>query len=259
MRRILATIGDENAHTLSTPALIRWHQSLDISPRAANIALTALSSIYQRSVEWGIVESNPCRGVRRHRETATTVHIPTHSEVARLAMTAPSNRERGMLLVACYAGLRQGELRALTPTDLYHGRIKVSAAIGADGQRKPPKTHEDRVVPIPGSVREWLDEYAHDIRSTYPLFAHDHDPTKPVDKDVWRRGIWYPWVAAADCEHLMWRHLRHYYASTIAAVGASILQCSRWMGHATIVTTMDRYSFLFDQDEARVMDLLERR
>lgn len=31
------------------------------------------------------------------------------------------------------------------------------------------------------------------------------------------------------------------------------------MGHSTIALTMDRYGFLFDHDEGRVMDALDAR
>lgn len=255
MGRILATIGHLDANHVTTPDLVEWHASLEYSPRAANICLTALSSILQRSVEWGLIESNPARGVKRRRELTATVQIPTHAEVARLGMTAPTDHARGLLLVACYAGVRQGELYALRVGDLFQGRLRVAGAIGPNRQPKTTKTMGERVVPLPASVYEWLSVYVDGRASAEYLFPHWDGG--PLQKDVWRRSVWNPWTIEAGCEGLLWRHLRHYYASTIASVGASLLQCSRWMGHATITTTMDRYSFLFDHDEKRVMQALD--
>ncbi len=257
MRRILADLGTRDAHSVTTPQLIEWHAAMNVKPRSANATLTALSSMMQRGVEWGMLDANPCRGVKRHKEVIGTVHIPTAAEIMRLGMTATSDRERGMLLVACYAGLRHGELRALRVSDLYHGRIRVQTAMGADGKRKPPKTNEERVVPIPVSVREWLTAYTRGMKPTATMFPNPYG--KPIEPSRWRREVWNPWASEADCDHLLWRHLRHYYASTVAAVGGSMLQCSRWMGHASITTTMDRYGFLFDRDEDRVMSALEQR
>jgi integrase len=74
----------------------------------------------------------------------------------------------------------------------------------------------------------------------------------------WRGRVWDAWSEAAGVD-LQWRLLRHYYASQLAAIGATILQCSRWMGHGSITTTMDRYAFLFDEDESAAMNRLALR
>jgi site-specific recombinase XerD len=105
-------------------------------------------------------------------------------------------------------------------------------------------------------VYEHLFDYAETLDGEW-LFPNSRG--NPWDKAGFRRNLFVPWKQAAGVEHVQWRHLRHYYASSISAVGASILQCSRWMGHASIVTTMDRYGFLFDSDEARIMDALAAR
>lgn len=256
MRRILESLGDADARSLTTADVSAWHARLEVSDRAANIALTALSSIFQRAVERGELATNPARGVRRHREQRRTVEIPTPQDVARLAMSAPSGRERGMLLVACYAGLRQGELRALTVGDLIQGRIRVRGAAAPGNVVKQTKTYAERVVPVPVPVWEWVEAYAAGRPGGEFLF---HDAGRMLDKDVWRRRVWTPWSTEAGCKGMLWRHLRHYCASQWAASGASLLQCSRWMGHSTFATTVDRYAFLFDHDEARVMDALARR
>jgi len=72
------------------------------------------------------------------------------------------------------------------------------------------------------------------------------------------KKAWGAWRVDAGVT-VQWRHLRHFYASTIAASGGSLLQCSRWMGHSTFALTMDRYAFLFDADTPGVLDRMEQR
>lgn len=257
MRRILETIGEWDALTITKPDIIQWHQNLDMSNRAANITLTALSSIFQRHVEWGVLETNPCHGVKKFREQRQPAEIPTSTDVIRLALTAPSERERGMLLIACYCGLRQGELLALHVGDLQHGRLRVNAALGPNRSRKATKTHSGRMVPVPKPVYEWLEAYTTGRPSTEPLFPHNKQGDY-IERSQWRRSVYVPWAEKAGVS-VLWRHLRHYYASSLASVGVSVLACSRWMGHSTISTTMDKYGFLFDEDENRAMEALTRR
>lgn len=256
--RILASLSGYSLRDLSTPLIDRWHKSLredGHSPRTANATLTALSSILQRGVEWGYLSSNPARGVRRFPEPRKPVVIPTRDDVARLGMTAPNDQARAMLLVAAYAGLRQGELRFVQPRHLLPGnRILVEGAIGANGRPKTTKTNDYRVVPVPAQVFEWITAYASGIEGY--LFAAEQGGALNIGR--WHGRVWYPWQQAAGVQ-LEWRHLRHYYASQLAAVGATIQQASRWMGHKSIQTTVDKYMFLFDEDEADVMSRLAHR
>lgn len=248
------------AHTplydLSTPDISRWHRSLKVSPTKANGLLTVLSSILQLGVENHYLPVNPARGVKRLPENRHPVTIPTQAEIARLGMTAPSDHARGMLLVAAYAGPRLGELRFLQKQHHRQGRLLIEGAIGADGRPKHTKTNRHRWVPLPPGVDEWLTAYTEDMASTDRLFGGPMGG--PLNKSRWRTKVWLPWQEQAGTS-ILWRHLRHYYASQLAAIGASILQCKTWMGHSSITTTMDLYAFLFDADEPGVMRRLDQR
>lgn len=255
--RILSTIGDADATTLATPSLIAWSDDLDTmlgSGRLVNECLKVLSSAYQRGVEWGTVESNPVRAVPRRPEPATNVVIPTREEAARLGITAPGMRDRARLCVAAYAGLRPGEQVALEWRHIGDGYVRVQQAVNLRGTVGPTKTGKPRVVPIPPSLEELLERWRRESPHSRP-----GDPVFPSKRGTrlsatpWRRDVWNTWREEAGVPHIQWRTLRHYYASQVAASGGTILQCSRWMGHGTIRTTMDRYSQLFDEDAERVM------
>lgn len=257
VRRILPELGHIDANRITAPLLIDWAESLDLSPRIINVCLTALSSAYQRGVEWGLVEVNPVRSVPKRSEPPRSVTIPTRADMIRLAVTAPTLRERAMLCVAAYAGLRFGEQLALEWRHVGEDCIRVEQAVDLRGKLKPTKTSTVRVVPLPPAVLELLaDHHAATAWSkpTDPVFASKRGTR--LTPSPWRRDAWHPWRRAAGVEHLQWRTLRHFYASSLAGAGATIVQASRWMGHGTIRTTIDRYAFLFDEDAAAVMTRL---
>jgi len=275
--RILATIGLEQA-AQPTARFRLWLDELaqSHSPRTANKTLTALSSAYQRALEHDppLVETNPCRGVKRLPEQVQPMVIPTPRQVVWLERTAPSERAYCLLMIASRCGPRQSELFALEwghdlGDALHFGQV---AERGRE-IRKSTKTRHSRRVPIPPSVREALDWYANTIpRRRGMLFPSPTDPQRPADRSAWVKVYWYPWrrhaawhaAAAGEGEHvwgglleLHWKHLRHHYASRLASARATILQCSRWMGHSSFATTDKRYSFLFDEDEAHVMAAID--
>lgn len=57
------------------------------TPNMANRILSFLRSVFQFAVEWQIVESNPCIGIKRHRETARDRYI-TDAEFAAIRTQA---------------------------------------------------------------------------------------------------------------------------------------------------------------------------
>jgi integrase len=257
VERILDTIGEADATTLAAPNLIAWSDDLDAmlgSGRLVNECLKVLSSAYQRGVEWGTVEANPVRSVPRRAEAAAHVVIPTREEAARLGITAPSLRDRTRLCVAAYAGLRPGEQIALQWRHIGEGHIRVLQATNLRGTVGPTKTGKPRTVPIPPSLETLLAHWRNESpfrKPGDPVFASKRGTR--LSPTPWRRDVWNPWRDTAEVPHIQWRTLRHYYASQVAAAGGTILQASRWMGHGTIRTTMDRYAHLFDEDAERVM------
>ena len=259
--RVLATLGDADATRLTTPSLITWAQDLDASlssPRLVNECLKVLSSAYQRSIEWGQLDPpNPVRAVPKRKEAPRSVIIPTRSEAARVGITAPTLQHRCHLLIAGYVGLRPGEQIALQWRHIRETTARVEQSMDLKGRFVSTKTDKPRDVPISPSVRVMLKQWHDETR-----FGKAKDPVFPslhgqhLHASNWRRNVWYPWREDAGVPHLQWRTFRHYYASELAANGATIMQASRWMGHGSIRTTIDRYGFLFDEDADRVMQRL---
>ena len=117
-------------------------------------AAQILGKILDRAVRSGHISSNPCTHVKRPKATKKPLTIITEIEIARLA-GAIDPRFRALVYLACYAGLRAGELFGLkwSNVDLRGRRLTVSnTVVETNGQLhidQPPKSEAGRrTVPL---------------------------------------------------------------------------------------------------------------
>ena len=144
--------------------------------------------------------------------------------MSRLVAAGSTQRWRAAIALAGYAGLRIGEIRALTWTsvDLDANTITVTRSALRDGTMKAPKTAAGkRVVPMLPIVRRAL--VAWNVRSPK---VTDHDLVictatgDPVQEGNFRRALEAAKkkakITAEAGERLSWHSLRHSSASLLA-------------------------------------------
>lgn len=279
IRRILDTLKDADAHTLSASQIREWRDTIAAAdgPRAANKAHTALSSAYQRAIEAHppLAERNPCRGVKRLAEPVQGFTAPSRLHVEYLERTAPAPRELAMLLIATRCGLRQSELFGLKWGQVRGRHLQITQVADPVTRRARASlktTRSERRVPMPPRCIEALDalrpgtERADDL-----VFPSPTDPTRPMSRSAWPKTYYWPWRIAASklakqdkqparvtrtLLEIQWKHFRHHAVARWAAGDATITQVSRWSGDS--IATIDKhYAYLFDEDEADVMQAID--
>jgi integrase len=78
-------------------------------------------------------------------------------------------------------------------------------------------------------------------------------------RDYYNFNYWKPAVAASGLpDDTTFHDLRHTFASTALAEGVPISEVSRWLGHNSIVTTVDLYGHLVPAAGGRARDALDR-
>ena len=142
------------------------------------------------------------------------------------------------VLVMLYAGLRRGEVLALSSDDidLSAGLIHVTKAVRFDGNRPvlaSPKTEAGRrSVPILSPLRPYLEQHTGLIA---PSASGSIMSESAFDR------AWQSYIAAlssaADCRRLppvniRCHDLRHTYTTMLMDAGVSITQAMSWLGHA---------------------------
>lgn len=171
------------------------------------------------------------------------------------------------LMAGC--GLRIGEVLAVRYTDFDSGVlrlrrqfVRVKRSNGYKAELAPLKARDEgewRDVPVPSFVWSAVERHVsqHGLgHEGYLLHAHhggevlDSNYRTEFKAAVKRAGyVDEPWTAHT---------LRHFFASSAIAGGVSLLEVSRWLGHATIQITADIYGHLTPDSGGRLRSVMDQ-
>lgn len=265
---VLPSLGRQPLTALSRSEVQGWATRLAASRSVgtARHALGLLRMALDAAVDDGVLVRNPAAGVRLPRAPRQEPSPLTHDELWRLAAATRSGRDRLMVLVAGYSGLRFGELVALRVRNVRADGRELhlqESVTDVDGVMHVGtlKDHEARVVPIPATVSAELESYVTTLRVTgterdsllFPSAAGTH-----LRNNNWRRNVLDPAATAAGLT-LTPHNLRDTAASLAIADGASVVAVARMLGHESAATTLKHYAALFPSDLHHVASLMDRR
>jgi integrase len=222
------------------------HSDMRETPFAANRNLSLVAKILQCAIDWGLIETNPARGIRRYRETRRDRFL-SESEFARLgAMLRQADtggkEDRfivGALRLLALSGLRLGEVLSLEwrDVDLDRGRLTLRDAKAGT-----------RIAIINPPMMEILTELARNREAAIEKASRGsrrarEDSAYVIPGRVHGRpvsGIHHVWTRireAANLSDLRIHDLRHSFASHAAAGGLSLVAIGGLLGHKSPQTT----------------------
>lgn len=227
----------------------RFHKSLSHFPYRANRAVALLSKAFNLSETWGWrpEQSNPCRLVKKFKETARTRFL-SPAELARLGQ-ALAKAERGELIdenglpvpmsfyvvpairLLIFTGARRGEILGLQWdwVNLDAARLEL-----------PDSKTGAKFVYLPSAAVELLEKLPRVKDNPYVIVGGKKGTALVNLKDPWgaiRRE--------AGLEDVRIHDLRHSFASVGAGGGASLPMIGALLGHSNPSTTA-RYAHLAD-------------
>lgn len=234
----------------TTPAIIaeardKLHQGRE--PATVVRYMAALSHAFTVAVnEWGWLDDNPLRKVRKPKEPQGRVRFLSDPEREKLLIAC---RKSGcpqlypVVVLAISTGMRQGEILNLhwSQIDLNRGFLFLEET----------KNGDRRAVPLVGYAKELLTQLGKVRRMDSDLvFYSQSKPSVPV-------AIRKPWseaIASSGIANFTFHDLRHTAASYLAMNGASQIEIAEILGHRTL-QMVKRYAHL-SQDHTQ--DLVER-
>jgi integrase len=222
--------------------------------------LRYLKVLMRHAVRMELVGRDPCQAVTAPRVEAKEQRFLSAEEAERL-ITAAEGYMKPLLAVACYAGLRQGEILALTWEDvnLKSSTVRVRRTYHYTHGFTSPKTAASRrTVPIIPTLKAMLeDHYLSCGRPTTESLVFRNEAGKPIDRrNLVNRGLDRA-LKRAGIPPLRFHDLRHTFAalSIEAAVDPKTLQAM--MGHASIKVSLDIYGHLYTAAFDRASKSLE--
>jgi integrase len=262
---ILPTLGDVELRKL-TPLLVRkWHAGLLAKGLSANTAAKCyrmLSAMLTTAVGDELIIKNPCVLKGASIERCAERPVATVEQVWDLA-DAIAEHLRCIVLVAGFAGLREGELLGLERrhVNVLHRTITVEQQEQqlAHGELviTPPKTAAGRrVITLPGFLVDELERH----------LARFGEPTPtgrvfrglqggPLRRHVLRKEFQRAKRATDLPERFTFHDLRHTANTLTAAAGASTRELMARMGHSSPEAAL-RYQHATEQRDAALAELL---
>jgi site-specific recombinase XerD len=243
--------------TVTRAHVLAWRKHLEGGQRSgATIRrkLAALSSLFAYLCERNAVLLNPVAGVKRPRSNSNEGKTPAlgdHQARALLDVPDPDTlkgkRDRALLAVLLYHGLRREELCLLKVRDIHDRRGVPHLRIHGKGNRL-------RHVPLHPASAERLHTYleatGHASSPDSPLFQPIRTTGAAMTGDcVYKCVRSYATRAGIAVDGLGVHGLRATAATNALEHEADIAKVQEWLGHANIATTR-----LYDRRKSRPED-----
>lgn len=269
--RHLTGLVDRRAQDVTAAEIARLLRTMreTFSPWTCVAVHRIIRGSFALAVRRGILTRSPADGLAPSevpkQKNARTVEVLDAQTAAALVTAARSERWQAALGLAAFAGLRLGEIRALTWADviLEAGTVNVSRSMLPDGSVKPPKTEAGiRSVPLLPMLRRFL--VAWRLRSPHTLPGDLVICTAeggPVQERNVRRALGEAKTTSglgATDGRLSLHSLRHGWASALATGGVAATTLARVTGHSDPGFTYRVYARDGRDDAAVVADVLGR-
>lgn len=243
--------------TVTRAHVLAWRRHLEarqLSGATTRRKLAALSSLFAYLCERHAVLLNPVAGVKRPRGNSNEGKTPALGDhQARALLDAPDpdtlkgKRDRALLAVLLYHGLRREELCLLKVRDIHDRR-------GVPHLRIHGKGNKLRHVPLHPASAERLHTYleaaGHGALPESPLFQPIRATGTAMTGDgVYKRVRSHAAQAGIALGSLGVHGLRATAATNALEHEADIAKVQEWLGHANIATTR-----LYDRRKSRPED-----
>ncbi len=246
-----------------TPATIRkWQNTLldtDYSKTYLKTVHNQVSALFNYAIKYYGLKSNPARlAGSMGKKSADSMQFWTVAEFEafqRAIMDKPASWV--MFNVLYWTGMRQGELFALTASDidLQSNTIRVCKSYARLGQNdliQEPKTPKsNRTITIPQFLADILDDYLKSLYSLAPnnsIFPY----TKHMLLHEMKRGC-----AQSGVKRIRVHDLRHSHASMLIEMGYSPILIAERLGHENIETTLQTYSHLYPNKQSELASAID--
>ncbi len=211
--------------------------------------LNPVRAVCRRAIERDELSVNPTANIRLPAVRCKEVSVVTPDVAGRMIDALPTS-DRAVWSTAFYAGLRAGELQALSWSniDLATGVIDVQQGWDkVEGAQEPKTRKSRRRVPIVPALRDELVEHRlRTDRSSGLVFGRSesspfaHWALLERAKRAWEK---------AGFDYVTLHGARHTFASLLIAAGEDPKKVQAYMGHSSITVTFDRYGHLMPGSE----------
>lgn len=271
---IIPKLGHHKLCKLTPRILQNFLNSLktDLSRSTVNIVCSVLKASLRYAVDYcGYLTTSPATNIHvpRYIEAPKKVIPFTPEEMQKIFEHFEGNQIYGAILLAYYAGLRQGECCAITWQDVdmqSHELTVAHTLVNDDGwivQPIPKSQSSSRTIPFGNELYTRLNELRNEQTKnqfqfgTYYQRGHyvcTWPSGEPLNPDDFR--YFNQWTKKTF-GHGSFHTLRHTYATTLLEHGAELELVSKSLGHSSLNTTAQVYSHILENRKTQLVSIMD--
>ena len=218
-----------------------------------------LTAIFNYAVKYYGLKENPChKAGSMGKKKADEMLFWTKDEFQTFIESMKDRpASYTVFMTMYYTGIREGELLALTPSDIDFEKKTLTVnksyqRLGREDIITTTKTPKSiRTIPIPDGLCTCLQEY---MSHCYGL--QNDDRLFPYTKSFLYHEMEYG-CKASGVKRIRVHDIRHSHASLLVEMGFSPLLIAERLGHERVQTTMDTYSHLYPNKQVEVARQLD--
>lgn len=218
-----------------------------VSQATVNRELSCLKHMFTKAVEWGMLESNPAKGVSLYKETLKPIQPLTEDEEARLLSAAEATPKaphlKPVLVLALNAGMRLMEILHLKWENINFDKRMIVLS--------RTKNSELRYVDMNSLVHRLLRELKSQSGGATFLFAGRQGKPFTSIKTAFYRAR----REAGIPDTFRFHDLRHTFGSRLVMGGVDLPTVQALMGHKSIRMTL-RYTHLSADHKRKAIEML---
>lgn len=229
------------------------------SPTYLKAIQNQITAIFNYAVKYYNLKENPChKAGSMGKKHADEMLFWTKDEfLSFIEAVSDKPLSYAIFMTFYYTGIREGELLALTPSDIDFNKKTLTVnksyqRINREDVITTPKTPKsNRVVSIPQLLCDCLQEY---MSHCYELQPNDR--LFPCTKNYLQREM-ERGCKISGTKRIRVHDIRHSHASLLVEMGFSPLLIAERLGHERIQTTMETYSHLYPNKQIEVANQLD--
>lgn len=207
-----------------------------LTPWSIKSLLKMVRRIFQMAIEEGILDKNPCSGIKVNvPEVDQKVLTKVEAEIFLREAKLTNHRFYSIWAMALMTGMRSGELFALKWTDIdFEGKtISVSKQWTSKNGYGPTKTQRGRIVPISNTLLKFLKELKMRSGSKSEFIL----PQLPEWENGEQARVTRDFCTALGITPVKFHDLRATFITNLLARGEPLARVMAIVGHSQIKTT----------------------
>ena len=226
-----------------------------LSPGSVSACVALLRQALEHAVLWGVLSSNPVKGIRVPKAQQKEIQVVTTAQADRILAALTGSYGWLPTVIAYHTGMRRGEILALSwdSVNLDEGTLRVSRSYSLHDKRGPlfkePKTRSGRRTVEIGPILAQIlrNEHQHQMTAS-GAWHNEHNLVCTRRDGSFIRATALSELFAATARRLgidmSFHGLRHTHVSMLVKARVPINVISARIGHSKPSITHDVYSHL---------------